>query len=97
MGRAQLHSLARRRRTPGPVALRAGTALAAVSIFVTPLLPNVRDGGMTARAGVTRQASVAISRFAPSPTGRLHLGHAYSAVRAHDLARASGGDRTRVG
>src|SRR3546814_3394501 len=46
---------------------------------------------MTARAGVTRQASVAISRFAPSPTGRLHLGHAYSAVRAHDLARASGG------
>ncbi len=32
-----------------------------------------------------------ISRFAPSPTGRLHLGHAYSAVRAHDLARAAGG------
>lgn len=23
------------------------------------------------------------SRFAPSPTGRLHLGHAYSAVRGH--------------
>ena len=32
-----------------------------------------------------------ISRFAPSPTGRLHLGHAYSAIRAHDLARARGG------
>ncbi|QJU56892.1 tRNA glutamyl-Q(34) synthetase GluQRS [Sphingomonas sp. AP4-R1] len=32
-----------------------------------------------------------ISRFAPSPTGRLHLGHAFSAVRAHDLARAEGG------
>jgi glutamyl-Q tRNA(Asp) synthetase len=32
-----------------------------------------------------------ISRFAPSPTGRLHLGHAFSAVRAHDLARAAGG------
>jgi len=31
------------------------------------------------------------SRFAPSPTGRLHLGHAYSAVRAHDLARDAGG------
>jgi glutamyl-Q tRNA(Asp) synthetase len=31
------------------------------------------------------------SRFAPSPTGRLHLGHAFSAVRAHDLARAQGG------
>jgi glutamyl-Q tRNA(Asp) synthetase len=32
-----------------------------------------------------------ISRFAPSPTGRLHLGHAWSAVRAHALARAGGG------
>lgn len=32
-----------------------------------------------------------VSRFAPSPTGRLHLGHAYSAVRAHDLARDAGG------
>ncbi|MBB3911445.1 tRNA glutamyl-Q(34) synthetase GluQRS [Sphingomonas desiccabilis] len=26
------------------------------------------------------------SRFAPSPTGRLHLGHAWSAVQAHALA-----------
>lgn len=32
-----------------------------------------------------------IGRFAPSPTGRLHLGHALSAVRAHDLARGAGG------
>ncbi|HMI19088.1 MAG TPA: tRNA glutamyl-Q(34) synthetase GluQRS [Sphingomonas sp.] len=32
-----------------------------------------------------------VSRFAPSPTGRLHLGHAFSAVCAHDLARAAGG------
>lgn len=32
-----------------------------------------------------------ISRFAPSPTGRLHLGHAWSALRAHDYARARGG------
>ena len=31
------------------------------------------------------------TRFAPSPTGRLHLGHAYSACLAHDTARANGG------
>ncbi len=32
-----------------------------------------------------------ITRFAPSPTGRLHLGHAWSAMLSHDLARAAGG------
>lgn len=32
-----------------------------------------------------------LTRFAPSPTGELHLGHAYSAVLAHDAARAAGG------
>lgn len=31
------------------------------------------------------------TRFAPSPTGPLHLGHAYSAMLAHDMAQASGG------
>lgn len=31
------------------------------------------------------------TRFAPSPTGRLHLGHAYSAVVGHELARECGG------
>lgn len=46
-----------------------------------------------------------VTRFAPSPTGPLHLGHAYSALLAHDMARAAGGtfhlriddlDRTRA-
>jgi glutamyl-Q tRNA(Asp) synthetase len=32
-----------------------------------------------------------VTRFAPSPTGPLHLGHAYSALMAHDMARAHGG------
>ena len=45
-----------------------------------------------------------VTRFAPSPTGRLHLGHAYSAVIGHRAARGNGGrfllriedlDRTR--
>lgn len=36
-------------------------------------------------------SSPEITRFAPSPTGPLHLGHAYAAMIAHDLARASKG------
>jgi len=32
-----------------------------------------------------------VFRFAPSPNGTLHLGHAYSALLNFDLARASGG------
>ncbi len=32
-----------------------------------------------------------IFRFAPSPNGRLHLGHAYSALLNHELACRSGG------
>ncbi|MDP9102586.1 MAG: glutamate--tRNA ligase family protein, partial [Pseudomonadota bacterium] len=45
-----------------------------------------------------------LTRFAPSPTGPLHLGHAFSALTAFDAARAAGGrfllriediDRTR--
>ena len=32
-----------------------------------------------------------VSRFAPSPTGRLHLGHAYSAVLGYARAAESGG------
>lgn len=31
------------------------------------------------------------TRFAPSPNGPLHLGHALAAIVAHDLARARGG------
>ncbi|MFA9200959.1 MAG: tRNA glutamyl-Q(34) synthetase GluQRS [Cypionkella sp.] len=31
------------------------------------------------------------TRFAPSPNGPLHLGHAYSAIVAHDLAHERGG------
>ncbi len=49
--------------------------------------------------------SLPVTRFAPSPTGHLHLGHAYAAKVAHDFARGAGGrfllrfediDHTRV-
>ena len=32
-----------------------------------------------------------VTRFAPSPTGRLHVGHGWSALLAMDMARAAGG------
>ncbi|HUI17682.1 MAG TPA: tRNA glutamyl-Q(34) synthetase GluQRS [Alphaproteobacteria bacterium] len=50
-------------------------------------------------------AAAIVTRFAPSPTGGLHLGHAYAALFAERAARAVGGrfllriediDRTRV-
>ncbi len=56
------------------------------------------------RAVRTGNHSMAVFRFAPSPNGYLHLGHALSALINVDMARAAGGrlllriediDRTR--
>jgi glutamyl-Q tRNA(Asp) synthetase len=41
--------------------------------------------------GKNRTGTRVITRFAPSPTGRMHLGNAYSALLAHDFARQRGG------
>ena len=40
---------------------------------------------------MARVPQMIVTRFAPSPTGRLHTGHAVSAIRAHDFAVQSGG------
>ncbi len=38
-----------------------------------------------------QEMTAPVFRFAPSPNGALHLGHAYSALVTHDMARAAGG------
>ena len=48
--------------------------------------PSARDKNTRAM-----QAEPTISRFAPSPTGRLHLGHAYSALLSYRLTRERNG------
>lgn len=40
---------------------------------------------------ISEPGDAIVTRFAPSPTGRLHLGHAFSVLQSHDLARDAGG------
>lgn len=46
---------------------------------------------VAARAGVIARGMPPVFRFAPSPNGPLHLGHALSALINHGAARAAGG------
>lgn len=47
--------------------------------------------GMSIRMNRPSSKQETVTRFAPSPNGSLHLGHAYSAIVAHDLAKQAGG------
>ncbi len=49
------------------------------------------DADMTARRDTQSQTGAVVTRFAPSPTGALHAGHAVAAIAAHDRARGAGG------
>jgi glutamyl-Q tRNA(Asp) synthetase len=46
----------------------------------------------TVKLSILRTPPALRTRFAPSPTGRLHLGHAASAFAVWDAARAEGGE-----
>src|SRR5690606_11991836 len=51
---------------------------------------SVREG-RSLEAGLTRfVAAMFVTRFAPSPTGRLHKGHAFSALTAWREAKGAG-------
>jgi len=56
---------------------------------------NTQDMVLTNAAAFGHSARDAglpvVTRFAPSPNGLLHLGHAYAAIAAHDFARSADG------
>ena len=55
------------------------------------LIYQSRRGAPDAAAATRPRRLTLRTRFAPSPTGRLHLGHAFSALTAWELAQAAGG------
>ena len=54
--------------------------------------PRLATSGLAWTGNPQDKRAVIRTRFAPSPNGPLHLGHAYAAIVAHDVARARGGE-----
>lgn len=58
--------------------------------FFTSSIATPHPEALAHRAKACQNSPMTVrTRFAPSPTGRLHLGHALAARVAHDLARRS--------
>ena len=72
------------RRDPADRA--GGRHVRAAGVMPAPVSPRVDLGALASRL-----PSPPVTRFAPSPTGLLHLGHLVNAIYAWGLARALGG------
>src|SRR3546814_16637940 len=82
-----------------PVSTRTDTLVPYPTLFRSLLLATANGSGRAPRchhAGMIPTRNP-VTRFAPSPTGLLHLGHAYSALLAHGAARAAGGRCLQIG
>lgn len=61
-------------------------------MFDFRVLVTAPNTGTLLKTSYAYMSGMIRTRFAPSPNGPLHLGHAYAAIVAHDLARAGGGE-----
>src|SRR6478735_3706952 len=74
------------------IGLRPGSSASSASRWRASVSAESSRAGISAAArGKSSVMSKPVFRFAPSPNGHLHLGHAYSALRNFDMARAAGG------
>jgi glutamyl-Q tRNA(Asp) synthetase len=62
-----------------------------VAFIPSPVLRDALFGVEDPQSDPSGAVTQPVFRFAPSPNGDLHLGHALSAMLNHDAARASGG------
>ncbi len=74
-----------------PIAGAAPGAGAAAGGGAAPAVPGLAGASGPVRLDLSRVPRGATTRFAPAPTGRLHLGHLVNAVYVWGIAAATGG------